>query len=81
MRTLGLRWGALGREMLPALVASAAVAVVGWPLAHLPLPPLAALAVLVLGGLVAAVVALRAIFPRVLADLLSVVRRRSPAAA
>jgi lipopolysaccharide exporter len=81
VRTLGLRWGALGREMLPALVASAAVAVVGWPLAHLPLPPLAALAVLVLGGLVAAVVALRAIFPRVLADLLSVVRRRSPAAA
>jgi lipopolysaccharide exporter len=76
IRVLKLRWSALGREMLPALVASGAVALVAWPLAHVPLPPLAALTVLVLGGILATGVALRAFFPRVFAELLSVVRRR-----
>jgi lipopolysaccharide exporter len=80
VRVLKLRWGALGREMLPALVAAGAVALVAWPLAHLPLPPLGTLTVLVLGGLLATAVSLRAFFPRVFAELLSVVRRRSAAA-
>jgi PST family polysaccharide transporter len=79
-RVLATRWTVLARQFLPALVAGGAIAAVTLLLSLLPLGPVVGLAVLVVGGVVAALAALAVGYPSVLRELISVVRRRPVAA-
>jgi PST family polysaccharide transporter len=78
-RVLGLRARNLGRAVAPSLLAGAAVAIVGLPLARLPLVPVAGLVVVAIGGLAAATVVLVLTQRPLLRDLASALRGR-PAA-
>ncbi|MGY1636649.1 oligosaccharide flippase family protein [Geodermatophilus sp. SYSU D00742] len=76
-RVLSLRWRQLGRAVAPALLAGAAIAAVGLPLARLPLPAPSALAVVIVAGAAAASLVVFLLERRFVRELLQVARRRS----
>jgi PST family polysaccharide transporter len=75
-RVLETRWTVLARQFMPALAAGGAIALVTLPLALLPLSQAAGLAVVVAGGVLAALVTLAIGYPKMLRELTNVVRRQ-----
>lgn len=80
-RLLQMPWRRLAGAIAPSLVAGAAVGIAGVLLAFVPLPSIPHLALIVVGGAVAALGTLYFCFPSVLRELTAIVRSRRPAAA
>lgn len=74
-KAISLKWREIWAAIVPALACGVAVAVSALLLRLLPLPPVAELAVVVLGGVLAVTVTLLCFFRSVLNEVISLIRR------